>query len=464
MVRSYGSETLTLTKGDSANIIISADTDFATKSGTPVQLTKAVDGSALTTAVVISDATKAVTTFNGGSGKDTIYAFDQADGVVTNITGGKGTDRFVLTTDNADGGKVAQYVITDYEAGDIIDFGGTAFAGMVDYDKRAYISGENIILSDTDVEVTVTGGKGKAISFGTAAADKVTFSDPVNVTLAGTSTLLSWTADSTAVDTDRIKTFNASKNSKGAVTFEATGTEFTSFIGNKKGTTLTIGSDVTTAVAIDPGTGDNTITLSTKANGNPVETISYTGGKLTLTNFGTEDKFLLTGSIKESNITGATVHSDTTVANNNVKFTIKGAEVNITGAGVTFSLTDWDNGTAKESGKTEDSDTFVYSYVKSVKVDGITYAYGISTLESKKEEWDANAHTRSAFEERYTADDIISYGDTVYSGQEGDSPFAEITTTKVAVDVNSTSDAEVNELIKGVSVAFSGVSKERQDK
>ena len=450
LIRSYGSETLTLAKGDSSTIMIGTSTDNVKGSdGNYYALTKKVDGSALTSAVLISDTTSQVTTFIGGSGKDTIYAFDAPDSVVTTLTGGKGADTFVLEP-AATG--TAKYEITDYEANETISFGTAAvFAGITDYSSKYTINGGNVFFSDTGIEVTIQNGTGKSVKLGTNAG--VSFSDPVNVVLSKNAVQTDWSG--ALYDNSRVETFDASANTKDAVKFTATGTNFTSFTGNKKGSTVVIGESNAKGATIDLGGAGGTLTLNTRNN---ADTVKYSGSNITVTNFGTND--VLNGV---TGITDATVKLDADTTKNNVKFSVaRGATVDITGAGVTVDFGAWTKSSSLKGGTGNDSDTAIYTYTKTVKAGGVSFQYAIGTSDYLAAAPDDS--TRAAFEERYTADDLISYGDTVYSGQEGDSPFAEISTAKVAVDINSTAKTEVDELVKGVSAAFSGVSKERQNK
>ena len=452
LVRSYGSDTLTLAKGDTSEIIISEKTDNVKKGGSTSVLTKTVTAKDIASAFVISDTTHEVTTFVGGSKNDTIYAFDKADGVVTTLTGGKGNDRFVLTTNNTVAGKVAQYVITDYEAGDIIDFGTDAFSGIADYSPKASLSGDNVLLTDTGVAITVTGGKGKTISFGTT---KVSFSDPVDVVLAKNDTLTNW--DTANVDESRVLTFDGSKNTKEAITFTAKNAAFKTFVGNKKGTTLTIGSEVTSAVAITPGIGGGTISLSTRAanNSNPVETITYSGGDLTITNFGTTDKL--------EGITAANVKSAATVAGGGITYTIKNNSVTVNGDGVKLTADPtWTLGDAVDKSKTADSDTFTYTYNKYVEVGGSIGKYTYDTVSTTSTKEAASSLTAPkadgvAAASDYREEDFISYGDTIYSGQEGDSPFASILDSSIA------KSADKAAVVSSSSIDFSEVGYDTGD-
>ena len=415
-----------------------------------------------------------VETLQGGQGADTLIANYN----VSYLEGGKGNDTFQITSDTA-------VTIADFNTGkDVLQFGTNVAASdfltgiakdynsyydidssnnVTLYYKGATYTAQTVVLKNATATNLVKNGVTTEINIG---GTKVKLSDKVNVKLSKTAQI-----DANA-DFAGTKTFDASA-ATAAVTNSSFGTSLTTFKAGAGGATVKFKEGGSNTVAYTGGKGADKITAG--ADGSAKVSFTYDGGGADeLVGSGITVAIASGWSITgASSLDGKATTAGQTTGNTATGATFALKKGNTTGSikftGGKFTITqELSNESSKKKGGTgNDSDTNLYTYTITNYIQGqglAKTAYGSQTYtdqEGEAKKGKADGSILSYFNERFDDEyNVITAPETLF----GSSEFEEITTAKVAVDVNSTSESEVDSIVKGVTATFAGVGKQRQDK
>ncbi|MBR4904919.1 MAG: calcium-binding protein, partial [Selenomonadaceae bacterium] len=236
-----------------------------------------VDGSQLTTGIIIDAGTEGISLL-GGTGKDTLISGEKE----FELTGGKGNDVFVFS--GKSNGKITDYSQKGKDGKDKISTDGLTFR---DYE----IEGKNVLLTYSDGKntntLTIENGIGKEITFTNKTVNRY---EEIGI-FDGNGKSVSLASDTTS--------FKAKDYPK-MITIEGSAANEVEIIGNKKANYIKAGSGGST---INGGKGNDTLV---GGDGNDIFVYDNKSGNKLIQNYGDGDIISLTGgaSISEVKVIG----------------------------------------------------------------------------------------------------------------------------------------------------------------